>query len=225
MSLMLCSNSCMSGRKWAWPRSGCTSVTSTAQNVLTVVLPETPTVPGMVSPVPDIILLECTLRGNHTYTQTPTHGHKCILHSILLQRCLRVISTSHQSVLLCQQNILPWMSHDSEAALSSQCQNILGTWRAHVMQCLDQYAASGTQPLFLSPASSFSPPLSPLPHFHNSTSHVENDFFCFSRSAADDSGGRMFAMATPSSCAMGCKLMVSVLSCVCGVFRCNCTFN
>lgn len=28
--------------------------------------------------------------------------------------------------------------------------------------------------------------------------------------SADDSGGRMFAMATPSSCAMDCKLMVSV---------------
>lgn len=78
LSLMLCSNSCMSGRKWAWPRSGCTSVTSTARNALTVVLPETPTAPGMVSPVPDIILLECTLRGNRTRTpppQTHTHTH------------------------------------------------------------------------------------------------------------------------------------------------------
>lgn len=32
--------------------------------------------------------------------------------------------------------------------------------------------------------------------------------FCF---VADGSGGKMFAMATPCSCVMGCKLMVRIL--------------
>ena len=46
--LMFHSNSCMLDQKWVWPRSDCINVTSMAQNVLTVVWQEIPTVPGMV---------------------------------------------------------------------------------------------------------------------------------------------------------------------------------
>lgn len=53
--------------------------------------------------------------------------------------------------------------------------------------------------------------LSPISH-HTISSHVRNYslFASLSLISVDDSGVRMFAMATPSSCAMGCKLMVSV---------------
>lgn len=81
LMLMFHSNSCMLGQKWVWPRSDCISVTSMAQNVLTVVWPEIPTAPGMVLPAPDTILLESTTRGNSTHAphdKTPFSPCRCV---------------------------------------------------------------------------------------------------------------------------------------------------
>ncbi len=81
----------MWGQKWVWPRSDCISVTSMAQNVPIVVWPETPTVPGMVSPAPATTLLESTQRGNSTHTprQDPS------FHSPDVCVCVCDISCSH----------------------------------------------------------------------------------------------------------------------------------
>lgn len=205
---MLCSNSCMSGRKWAWPRSSCTSVTSTAQNVLTVVSPETPTVPGMVSPVPDIILLECTLRGNHTHTHThiPTHGDKRLLHFVA-------------EVFSCYQHFTPIRAPVAAEHLTL---NVTWLWGC-LIKSMSEYPGDMAATCYAIPwsvcserhPSSFPfscfppPPSFPTPALPQQ--HMLKMTFSASPApiTADDSGGRMFAMATPSSCAMGCKLMVS----------------
>lgn len=162
----------MWGQKWVWPRSDCISVTFMAQNVLTVVWPETPTVPGMVSPVPDSTLLESIPKGNSTWTHT--HAPQ--------QVCMCVISSSHQALHLYSIRASCPECHDA-LRLVYQI-NITGCGRhgGHLLCNTYQYALNTTHPL----SPSFSPSLLYCcPPFHPCvplSSHVQNDSssLCFS---------------------------------------------
>lgn len=172
------SNSCMLGQKWVWLRSDCINVTSMVQNVLTVVWPEIPTVPGMVSPAPDTTLLESTpAGGNSIYT------HPSVQESFSFYRkCLQELSS------VCTFNSRPPPSSGSISGSCTESHNavklvsqvIITDTERHASQMLcnaNQYALDHPLPLFI-----FAALFSPRSHsfclsFHPSlalSSHVQN---------------------------------------------------
>lgn len=167
------SNSCMLGQKWVWLRSDCISVTSMVQNVLTVVWPEIPTVPGMVSPAPDTTLLESTpAGGNSIYT------HSSVQESFSFYcKCLQELSS------VCTFNSrhpLGFHFRILHNAVKLVSQVIITDTERHASQMLcnaNQYALDHPLPLSIFPAL-FSPRSRSLClSFHPSlalSSHVQN---------------------------------------------------
>lgn len=193
------SKRCMWGQQWALHKSDCISVISMVQSVLTVAWPETHTVPGMGSPAPDTTLLEFTPRGNSTHTITA--------------------------------DVWGWCQMSTPPPVDFLALKVTSLWRLLPSDYSRHMAGRGyVKPISVctrSPSSSFIfffilPPISltffqftHLLCFHHMFRLIPSHLL----SAVDDSDGKMFAMATPHSCAMGCKLMVSVLNdcekCIC----------
>lgn len=169
------SNSCMLGQKWVWLRSDCISVTSMVQNVLTVVWPEIPTVPGMVSPAPDTTLLESTpAGGNSIYTHSSVQ-ESFSFYCKCLQELSSVCTFNSRHPLGFHFRILHWKSQCCEAGFPSHYHT-----ERHASQMLcnaNQYALDHPLPLSIFPAL-FSPRSRSLClSFHPSlalSSHVQN---------------------------------------------------
>lgn len=185
------------------------------QNVLTVVWPEIPTVPGMVSPAPDTTLLESTpAGGNSIYT------HPSVQESFSFYRkCLQELSS------VCTFNSRPPLPRVPFQDLALKVTMLWSWFPKSLSQTLrDMPARCYVMPISIHLITFFLFP-SLLPsfahahivsvflfthrlHFHHMFKITP--FLLLSHFLAGDSGGRMCAMATLSSCAMGCKLMVSV---------------